>query len=244
MKFNFLLLIFLLKTGLSQAQKTVDIQVGNIWLSKAKIDGDLTEWGKPLKAFNKATHCWYSMANDDKNLYLAIRSNRKMKIFGGGITLSIEKASITFPYNPKRDRRKPENNVIKAGDPRILSDFKEIYIAGIAAVGDSLISIYNQYGIRVMIQETLEKDEERFYDYELAVPLQLLNLANTTSPFNYSIKINGIIHQSGRPFPMAGSTTAAIPGKTQKEMREIEDAMNDLFAVSELKGKYTPAMHP
>src|SRR5688572_23684293 len=63
--------------------------------ANVRIDGKVTEWGQ-LKAYNKATDLKYSIANDDKKLYLVIQTNtfatqRKSAI--GGVTLVIQKAN-------------------------------------------------------------------------------------------------------------------------------------------------------
>ena len=39
-----------------------------------KIDGKANEWGESFAASNKRTSLLYSLANDDKNLYLVIKA--------------------------------------------------------------------------------------------------------------------------------------------------------------------------
>jgi hypothetical protein len=74
-----------------------------------KIDGKATEWNDKFQAYNKATEVYYTMANDDNNLYLTVRATNSIiinKIMSGGITLAIDETgkkndkgapSITFP---------------------------------------------------------------------------------------------------------------------------------------------------
>jgi hypothetical protein len=74
-----------------------------------KIDGKITEWNDKLQAYNKATEVYYTMANDDNNLYLTMRATTSIiinKIMSGGITLAIDQTgkkndkgapAITFP---------------------------------------------------------------------------------------------------------------------------------------------------
>ena len=39
-----------------------------------KIDGKLDEWNDKLQAYNTATDVYYTLSNDDKNLYLALKT--------------------------------------------------------------------------------------------------------------------------------------------------------------------------
>jgi len=222
------------------AQKANGIQVGNLWVNNAKVDGELSEWQLPLKAFNKATHIHYSIANDDKNLYLAVQTKRSGKIYSGGLTFIVNGAAITFPYVRSRDRRKRENNVGRVGPPRTFADYKEIHIANIKPIADSLVSIYNPYGIR-SCANSYNKDEGRVCDYEMAIPLKFLGLSAANQILNYTIRLNGVIPTSpGGP----RSRIVPIPGKSKKEMMELEEMIQDGGRVSQLSGKYILAKKP
>ncbi|OCX53677.1 hypothetical protein BEL04_05115 [Mucilaginibacter sp. PPCGB 2223] len=96
------------------AQKK-DVQPANLRAPEGiKIDGKLAEWGYDLQAYNKTTKIYYTMANDDKNLYLVVKVKDKIditKTLGGGISLTINTADkkkdkdafvITFPMPPPR----------------------------------------------------------------------------------------------------------------------------------------------
>ena len=78
------------------AQKIQSVQEGNLWApSTVKIDGKLTEWGTSLQAYNKTVKLWYTIANDDKNIYLAIKStdmDNNNKILAGGISFILNTA--------------------------------------------------------------------------------------------------------------------------------------------------------
>jgi hypothetical protein len=83
------------------AQKASDIQEGGLWAPTVKVDGKITEWEAPLKALNKSTNLSYTIANDSKNLYLAIQSKdltNNNKIMLGGITLTVN------PEGKKNDK--------------------------------------------------------------------------------------------------------------------------------------------
>jgi len=79
----------------AKAQKLNDIQEGSVWASAIKVDGKLNEWENNFKANNKSTNLTYTLANDAKNLYLAIQSKNvtnNNKIMLGGITLTVNPA--------------------------------------------------------------------------------------------------------------------------------------------------------
>ncbi|MES2377824.1 MAG: hypothetical protein V4553_14655 [Bacteroidota bacterium] len=107
---NCLILVFLGVTGLSAAQKLPNKQETALRApAKVKVDGDAAEWGDKFQAYNKATEVYYTMANNDGNLYLTVRATNSIiinKIMSGGISLAIDQTgkkndkgtpSITFP---------------------------------------------------------------------------------------------------------------------------------------------------
>ncbi len=85
----------------THAQKLSDVQEGSVWVSAVKVDGKHNEWVNNFKATNKSTNLTYTLANDAKNLYLAIQSNdvtNNNKIMLGGITLTVN------PSGKKNDK--------------------------------------------------------------------------------------------------------------------------------------------
>ena len=231
------LIIFL--SFVSKAQKLPDVQT--IALNapiNIKIDGKGTEWGDNFAANNKRTSLLYSMANDDKNLYLVIKSSGSAninKIMMGGITLSVntdgkkkekDAPSVTYPVIKRTARAQAGGRQAggaggqgrggnTAGDAtgqnRVqlttaqrdslslinyktqLAAVKEIKVLGFKNITDSLISIYNEYGIKTLATF----DDTGGMIYELAIPLSLLNLS-TANPkeFAYQIKVNGLVTTS------------------------------------------------
>jgi len=188
------------------AQKLPNTQETSQWLSStAKVDGKLSEWPGSLQAYNKATLVEYTLANDNKTLYLAIRSKDKTataKILAGGISLilnssgKIKGSEITFPAT------KSTYSYVKTGWPvktfNILTDstairneiqqLKEIKVLGLKGITDSLLSIYNEYGIESKLSYTNET-----LVCELAIPLSLIGLSQKTpAELTYSIKLNGV----------------------------------------------------
>jgi YD repeat-containing protein len=88
-----MMLLFILLNLPVQAQKLSNIQEGSVWAPEnVKIDGKLKEWGNTLQAYNRTTGLYYTMANDDKNLYFIMRSSDQIinnKFIGGGIDITI-----------------------------------------------------------------------------------------------------------------------------------------------------------
>lgn len=93
----------------AQAQKVTELQEVSILAPHSiKIDGKNFEWTDADFSTSKRTSLSYIVSNDDKNLYLVIKSTDVMnntKIMAGGITFSInpdgkkkEKESITLTY--------------------------------------------------------------------------------------------------------------------------------------------------
>jgi len=83
---------------------------------------------------------------------------------------------------------------IAAQHKQTLAAAKEIKVAGFKSITDSMISVYNEYGVKAAIGY----DAAGNYDYELAIPLKLLNLStDNAKEFAYDIKVNGL---SGMPF--------------------------------------------
>lgn len=227
-------LMFFLNTAI-KAQKTPDIQITPLIApTMIKIDGKATEWGDEFAANNKRTSLLYSMANDDKNLYLVIKGIGTTiinKIMLGGITVSVntngkkrekESVSVTYPIIKRAARGQVGSRVQGAaqggrggnaagaavGQNRVqltttqrdsatlvnhklqLATVKEIKVFGFKNITDSLISIYNEFGIKTVASF----DDNGSMLYELAIPLNLLDLS-TANPkeFAYQIKLNGLV---------------------------------------------------
>ena len=207
------------------AQKTQNVQIGNLWAPTAvKIDGKLTEWGEGLKAYNKNVQLWYSIANDDKNIYLAIKStdlDNNNKILAGGISFTLNTEgkkktknafTITFPIIKRTGGGRvgrggkrvgfgqddtPDTTAIVTQQNQTLATSKEISAIGFADITDTLVSIYNEYGIKA----AANIDSKGVLVYELAVPLSLLKIAvGDQKELAYNIKINGLQLSGGGGF--------------------------------------------
>ena len=196
------------------AQQNADISAGVKAPATVKVDGKLTEWGN-LPAYNKSTTLRYTLANDAKNLYLAVTCTDDAninKLLGGGLTFTIntdgkkkEKDAVVIEYpmagrggirgfRPGGNRggqgaTAPDTAAIVAARKQSAAAAKELSVTGIKDITDTLVSIYNTYGIKTGISF----DTKGSMFYELAIPLNLLNLnADKSTELAYNLKLNGI----------------------------------------------------
>ncbi|MHB8206545.1 hypothetical protein [Mucilaginibacter sp.] len=204
-----------------KAQKTPGIQIGSVWApATVKIDGKLTEWGETLKAYNKNVQLWYTIANDDKNIYLAIKStdlDNNNKILAGGISFTVNTEgkkrtknafTTTFPIINRTGGRThggrrggfgqqdtPDTAAIVNQQKQALATSKEISALGFKEITDTLVSIYNEYGIKA----SASIDGKGVLVYELAIPLKLLQItADNQKELAYNVKVNGLqLSESG-----------------------------------------------
>jgi hypothetical protein len=201
------------------AQKLPTIQQISLRIpDNSKIDGKVTEWNYKFQAYNKNVNLFYTIANDDNNLYLALKAtevNIIYKIINGGITFTLNPSMtkkvtgtvITYPLFGKKNlpilnlKDKPilkKDSTINskqldsfkyALNKQLIDKSKEIKISGVKQITDSLISVYNEYKIKT----AQLFDDKIAYTYELSIPLRYLGLdINNLKKFMYNIKINGI----------------------------------------------------
>lgn len=206
----------------AKAQKLNTVEQGAIPApDKVKIDGKIDEWGD-LQAYNKTTKIFYTLANDNKNLYLVVKSTdvqNSAKIMGGGISLTINTSdkkkeenaySVRFPIverskmrGIRRPRGSSANTVmdsaslaeVAAARKQAIDAIKEISVLGFKDITDTIISIYNEYGIKAAAAYDAAGDLQ----FEVSIPLSLLNLS-TDKPkeFAYNLKVNAINMGNGR----------------------------------------------
>lgn len=252
------------------AQKLSDVQTNSISApTTIRIDGKNLEWNT-LSAENKRTGLLYTVSNDEKNLYLALKatSNETInKIFAGGISFSIntkgkkreeEAHTITYPLIARNNTNRGgggqgSTNRQRMGQSRAeqsqeqkdsitfeqrktqLASIKEINIKGFA-ITDSLISIYNEYGIKV----GAKMDEQKAYFCEIAIPLSALELSvSDKKEIAYQIKLNG---RQGGNFTMRPASGAGGFGGGNNRggfgAGNSNAAQQDLFVATDFWGKY------
>jgi len=204
----------------AHAQKK-EIQVTNLQAPDGiKIDGKLTEWGFDFQAYNKATKVYYTMANDDKNLYLVVKSKDKInitKILGGGISLIVNTADkkkdkdafvITFPIPPARNAMRGARGAGRGGFGGGQTQTPEQIDSITRAAHKTALGLIREIGVlgfkditdstisiynEYGIKAAAGFDEEDSFVCELAVPLKLLSLsAEDPKEFAYNLKVNGV----------------------------------------------------
>lgn len=233
MKKLFLFVTALIVVNIVVAQKLPNIQTASLRApANIKIDGKATEWGNQFQAYNKATDVFYILANDNNNLYLLLQATEEIiikKISRGGITLTINtsnkkadknavsvkypvvkflEAPLKFSLLNKKVRDEIYADSVKNELNKLIGiKFKEIETIGIKGITDSLISIYNDSGIKV----AATFDNQLNYTYELAIPLKYLGIDVTKLvKFNYNIMLNGPIPKNATTILAGGGNTLAI----------------------------------
>lgn len=234
-------------------KKLNPVQIGSVFApEKIKIDGKLNEWDNDFKAYNRNTRILYTLSNDEKNMYLAVKSTdftTKAKIIAGGVDLIINTdgkkkdkgaPSVTFPVieHPERlggnisDRFENRNAgtdtaLMHQLHQRTIIAAKQIRVLGISAITDTLISIYNMDGIKT----ALNFDSDGGLTLEMAIPLRLMNLtASNTQELAYHIVLNGFQ-------PEWGGGPSGPGGDSGPNTLN----MFDLMTPSDFWGKYTLA---
>lgn len=207
--FFMLLLSFLLFHSLpARAQKKAEL-VSTRWVGKPiQVDGALNDWKDSLSLYNNNAKLYYAIANDEENLYVAIRNNSReglSKILTGGISFSANiegkkknAPTVTFPVldrTPGKNRNRNANQEIEEMQNQALSRIKEIRVEGFKEIIDGGISLYNTYGIKA----AASFDANNNLVQEIAIPLSLLNLkAGSSDLVTYRIKINGLPTPAGK----------------------------------------------
>jgi hypothetical protein len=200
------------------AQKLPKIQTKSLRApNDIKIDGKSSEWNNKFQAYNSNTGIFYTIANNDDMLFLIIQATDALiirKIIAGNITFTINTTgkinsngvAISYPVLHKNNwpninlKDKPIVNKDSTINSRQVDSFmyvinkrltgkaKEIKVKGVLSIGDTLISVYNEYGIKAASLF----DDKIAYTYELAIPLKYIDLpASTEQKFSYNIKLNG-----------------------------------------------------
>jgi len=212
------------------SQKKAEM-INTKWANNPVVaDGLLSDWPDSLTLFNEATNLYYSLANDDKNVYLALRSASRQdltKILAGGISFSAniegkkkDPPTVIFPVldrTPGKNRNSKEQPDEDERQKQILSRIKDIKVTGFKEIIDGGISLQNTYGIRA----AASFDSNNNLIQEITIPLSLLNLSTANAEeVTYSIKVNGLpgsaaaINQrqtSQRQQPMGGMYGSQFP---------------------------------
>jgi len=165
------------------------------------IDGQLKDWNDSLQYFNEETQFAFNILNDDKTLYLAIKSKNKQnlnRILARGISFSVNTEgkkkpgpTVIFPVLERSSQ--PEKPVkgqpnLKEAQAQILSRVRKINVTGFAEILDGSISMSNTYGISA----AANFDSEDNLTAEIAIPFSLLGITSGQDLIALLVEINGI----------------------------------------------------
>ena len=250
-----------LTTSKVQAQKLPATQKESVLApSNIKIDGKTDEWDNQFKAYNKSREIFYTIANDNKNLYLIIQATRYSiidKITGDGITFTIKNSgdsktvvpvAITYPIIPKAYRphilHQLSDTSVNMADAlpglnkELSAHAQDIIVTGFDDITDSVISVYNEHGIKVAGLFNMNKA----LTYEFAIPLKYINqLTTNAGELKYNIKVNGLTVNSYN-IVINGKAANAADEKTMALLNEITlqpgSKLMDQMSATDLSGTY------
>jgi len=221
-----------------------------------KIDGKATEWNNKFQAYNHSTDLFYTISNDDDNLYLAVQSPEQdiiKRILNGSITFTVNPAgkksytnaiSITYPVfsiltfvnfdmQPKiiqgsQISVNKADSFMNVTNKRMTDRITSIKVIGIKTL-DTIISVYNEDGIKAASLF----DNKIVYTWEMAVSLKNLGMS-TANPvkFAYNVRINEIA-------PTWKPTVTEGPGgmKTMNFIGGLKSSPNPQYA-TDFWGEY------
>lgn len=188
----------------ASAQKLPNKQEASLSIpANVKINGKADEWNNQYQAYNSATELKYTIANNDKNLYIIVSAEENMyvqKALSQGITISISpvtksdnKVSVTYPLENRAKgvfispALKRTDSLLKAINGKLTSQAKEMKITGIKGLTAEETSIYNEYDIQI----AAAMDEKNAYTAELVIPLKYIEMEGQAgATLKYDIQLN------------------------------------------------------
>lgn len=221
------ILSFSLIFGAANAQNLPKVQEASVRApSDIKVDGKLPEWNNTLQAYNLVNRIFYTVSNDDNNLYLTLLTSdgyANEKVMDGisfTINLSAEKNSetnsvVTFPIPIPSEKSNLLGENIRIVR-RLKNDTTKEALAKVDSLRSSLNAMVNDVfkeinisGIKEIqepaisiynlegIKVAAQFNDEMQYTYELAIPLKYLgDYINAGHKFTYNIKLNGLYGQN------------------------------------------------
>ncbi len=202
------------------------------WISNlVTIDGNDTEWRKPLNFYDNASGIMYAIGNDKDNLYLCVTVNDEMrmkKLMSAGWTIGLSskekkkkfKSEITFPGVNVMGISKSTNNFEKEKAADNFMEFYKLQMTKVSCKGlksnISELAVNNRENIRIAIGA----DNTQHIIFEIAIPLKEFfasDLKNLQELITMNISVNALERPSGgspggRPSGMGGSMNGSSGG--------------------------------
>ena len=254
-------LLFLLFAITANAQTLPNVQLNSLRAPAGiKIDGKPTEWNNKFQAYNQAAEVFYTIANDDKNLYLTVQATDQdviNRIAAGAVIFTIKinnnkPVAITYPvkdhYNSLGFIIKDKNGVVPPIVPdsivarnndKLTRVCKWIGVNGIDGLderADSLLVIDNNYGIK----SAQQFDNKSAYTFEIAIPLKYLHIpTNNISKLAYNIRLNGISKGIKIIVPENPNSTPEELAKKEKMRQQANVNLARMQATIDFGGEYT-----
>jgi hypothetical protein len=197
----------------SYAQKFI---LNSLWRDSAiVVDGKPIDWDQPYRYFDSKTKLQYSVVNDDKYVYVSIRTNddkAQMKIMRAGMDVWFdvsgkkkEIGTVSFPLksNTKLDMNpdpnEPDQQVVEKPDVRKMKmDWAEalqtVHTQGLKNV---LASFSALDSVKQNIEVAISWDRDNVLTYELKVPFSAffkdaITASDTLKPITIGIKVNAM----------------------------------------------------
>ncbi|HVI43795.1 MAG TPA: hypothetical protein VM802_02965 [Chitinophaga sp.] len=237
-------------------QGNVNAQDSNQWApANVRIDGQPTEWPKPLQFYNNDTKLFYTIANDKENLYVIVSvpdAQSQVKIMRSGLTFSVNAsgkkkggASLTFPLIteaavtpdvPEESRQR----VAAEWKKQSLANVKEIKVDGFTGVTDGNIPTDNKFGIRA----AASLDAAGNLVCEFALPLSAAGITpGTDKPVAYHFRVNALNKEELKERQKAAAKAQQGQGQGQPPMPGQMQDMITLYYPSDFWTRQTLAIH-
>src|ERR1043165_3184571 len=156
-----------------------------------KIDGDPSEWNKPLRFYDAETKLFFAFANDSSNMYLVFQSNDKrnqVKIHMAGMKVSIQtkgaekhKTCIAYPLTDSKENFAREV-LNEETEPDIESMKSKFMLQNTNMLCTGFANQNGNFPITdsVGIHAALNWNERNVMTYEIVIPLKELFGKNYT----------------------------------------------------------------
>lgn len=250
----------------ASAQKLPSVQKNSVYAPiNVKTDGKTAEWNDKFEAQNNATGLYYTMANDGEKLYLTVQGRPGTgspisKMQNGGIILTFksddksvkpvvfelllfQRGSLTDIGKKMNDPEAKMDSLLGPINAQISNGLKEIGVKGVSDVADTLISVYNEYGIK----EAVQYDSKKALTCEIAIPLKYISHLMKDGAFKYNLKLNAAkmgnmtIVMNGKPMSPGSAGEAHAVSVLNTITISGTGGMGDVFNDTDFSGSYTLA---